>query len=163
MKKIVLIMDIDGVLTNGTFLYDNEGKKYKQFGPDDADALKMIKDEIELVFCSADHRGFPISEKRVNDMGYPLNLVKTKERLAWINEHYPMDQYFRIYMGDSFVDAPIMKGVDYSICPNDSHELAKEYSNYVCKYGGGRRAVADAVFHIFEKFLGKSIYQVMNV
>lgn len=150
-------MDIDGVLTEGTFLYDETGKKYKKFGPDDADALKMIKDQIELVFCSADHRGFKISEKRVNDMGYPLNLVKTKERLAWIDEHYPKDKWFRIYMGDSFVDVPIMIGVDYAICPNDAHELAKMHSHYVSNYGGGRRAVADAVFHIMRVFLGRDI------
>ena len=156
-KKIAFIMDIDGVLTDGTFLYDSEGKKYKRFGPDDADALKMIKDEVSLVFCSADHRGFPISEKRVNDMGYPLNYVKTKERLQWINDNYPKDEWTRIYMGDSFVDVPIMLGVDDSICPGDAHELAKKVAGYVCNYGGGRRAVADAVFHIMKKYLDRDI------
>lgn len=156
-KKIVFVMDIDGVLTDGTFLYDETGKKYKRFGPDDSDALKMIKEEVEIVFCSADHRGFPISEKRVNDMGWPLNLVKTKARLAWIDEHYPKDEWTRIYMGDSFVDVPIMLGVDYAICPSDSHDLAIKHSNYVCRFGGGRRAVADAVFHIMHKFLGRDI------
>ncbi len=141
----------------GTFLYDETGKKYKRFGPDDSDALKMIKNDIEIVFCSADHRGFKISEARVNDMGYQLNLVKTKERLAWIDEHYPKEDWFRIYMGDSFVDAPIMNGVDYAICPKDSHKIAIKCANYVCEYGGGRRAVADAVFHIMDRFMGRDI------
>ena len=62
--KWTFIMDLDGVLTVGCFLYDANGKAYKTFGPDDADALKLIKDKVNLVFVSADHRGFPISTKR---------------------------------------------------------------------------------------------------
>ena len=34
------VVDVDGVLTDGGFYYDEAGKRYKRFGPDDADALK---------------------------------------------------------------------------------------------------------------------------
>lgn len=162
-KKIVFIMDLDGVLTDGTFLYDDSGKKYKRFGPDDSDALNLIKDDIEIAICSADHRGFNISERRINDMGFKLNYVKQTERLQWINNNYPSSKYFRIYMGDSFVDAPVMKGVDFSICPNNSNNIAKMVANYVSDYDGGNRAVSDAVLFIMKNFLNKDIFEICGI
>jgi len=162
-KKIVFIMDLDGVLTDGTFLYDETGKRYKKFGPDDADALNLIKNEIEITVCSADHRGFDISEKRVNDMGFALNNVKQMERLDWINRNYPSDRYYRIYMGDSFVDAHIMQNVDHSICPRNGHDIAKRCASYVSNYDGGNRAVCDAVFHIMTNFLNMNVLEACKV
>ena len=161
MGKKVFIMDLDGVLTDGCFLYDANGKAYKTFGPDDADALKMIKDEVELVFVSADHRGFPISEKRINDMGYQLTNVKAKERLSWIMSKWDLNDV--IYMGDSFVDIPVLKSVGCAIVPNDGFWFAKNFADYVTVHDGGKRAVADAVFYIARKFLGKDEYQLMGI
>ena len=61
MKNFIL--DVDGVMTTGQFLYDNNGKSHKIFGPDDSDGLEMIKEHINIRFLSADKRGFEISEK----------------------------------------------------------------------------------------------------
>lgn len=167
MEKPVFIMDLDGVLTDGCFLYDVNGKAYKQFGPDDADALKLIKDDVELVFVSADHRGFPISQKRINDMGYQLNLVKTAERFDWIKERFVLENV--IYMGDSFVDLPIFQKIwqhkGHCITTNDCFYLVKDFSciSYVTHHDGGKRAVADAVFWIAKTFLNKDIFDLLKL
>ena len=55
--KLNLIIDVDGVMTTGQFLYSSKGKEYKIFGPHDTDGLKIIKDKINIVFISADKRG----------------------------------------------------------------------------------------------------------
>ena len=48
MKKIpnTFILDIDGVMTTGQFIYSKIGKEYKIFGAHDSDGLKMLKDKI---------------------------------------------------------------------------------------------------------------------
>ncbi len=161
MGKKVFIMDLDGVLTNGTFLYDKDGKAYKTFGPDDADALKLIKDKVDLVFVSADYRGFPISEKRINDMGYQLTNVKAKDRLEWIKSKWNLDDV--IYMGDSFVDIPVLKEVGYAIVPKDAFWFAKEFATYVTRHDGGDRAVADAVFWIAKYILKINEYDLLGI
>ena len=98
----VFVLDVDGVMTTGQFLYDSKGKAYKIFGPDDSDGLKILKQYIEIQFVSADKRGFEISKKRIqDDMGYPINLVSSDSRLQWINERY--DSKKVIYMGDGFL------------------------------------------------------------
>lgn len=161
-KKIVFVMDIDGVLTDGSFLYDVNGKAYKKFGPDDADALKLIKSDVEIKFVSADHRGFEISKRRIEDMGYKLDFVKAKDRTTWIQENFPKDEWIQIYMGDSFVDIPVLTSVDIAIVPKNANNLAKVYASYISSYNGGDRAVSDAVFYILNTVLKRDINEVIN-
>lgn len=147
----VFVLDVDGVMTTGQFLYDSKGKAYKIFGPDDSDGLKILKQYIEIQFVSADKRGFEISKKRIqDDMGYPINLVSSDSRLQWINERY--DSKKVIYMGDGFFDYKIMKYVGYSIAPANADINAKKYSNYITERSGGDRAVAEACVHIAKQF-----------
>ena len=143
------ILDVDGVMTTGHFLYDINGKAYKIFGPDDSDGLKILKHHIKIHFVSADKRGFEISKKRiVDDMGYSLDLVSSSDRLAWIENKYNLSSV--IYMGDGFFDHKIMQNVGYSIAPANADKNAKKYSNYVTERPGGDRAVAEACMHILQ-------------
>jgi 3-deoxy-D-manno-octulosonate 8-phosphate phosphatase (KDO 8-P phosphatase) len=162
MKKVVAIFDVDGVLTDGSYIYDENGKRYKTFGPDDAYALKMIRDDVKIVFVSSDERGFGISKARVNDMGFELNKVSYRDRMKWIDDNYPYYDWFRVYMGDSFTDAEIFKNVDVAICPQNGHEIAKSFATYVTKHRGGDRAVADAVFYICG-VIGKNVNEMIGL
>ncbi len=77
----VFVLDVDGVMTTGQFLYSEHGKIYKVFGPHDADGLKMLRGRLDIVFITADSRGLPITKKRiVDDMGYNLKLVPEEDR-----------------------------------------------------------------------------------
>ena len=114
----VFLLDVDGVMTDGQFHYSSEGKVMKIFGPDDSDALALLDPFLEIQFVSADHRGFEISKARiVNDMKRPLELVSSKNRLAWIKERW--DPETVIYMGDGIFDHYIFKAVGYSIAPDN--------------------------------------------
>ena len=151
-----IILDVDGIMTTGQFLYDDKGKKYKVFGPDDADALKILKRFMKIFFVSADSRGFAISKKRISiDMGYKLFKVSSEERLGWIKKRFKLDE--TIYMGDGIYDHLIMKKVFYSISTSNSSENAKKFSSFVTKRTGGDRAVAEACLHILKKFFKYSI------
>src|SRR5665648_181048 len=112
------ILDVDGVLTTGQFLYTSEGKAIKVFGPDDNDGLSLLKPFLEIRFVTGDKKGFEISQKRiVDDMKYPLDLVSTIRRVEWIAERYPLDKV--IYMGDGIFDHYVMRNVGYSIAPGN--------------------------------------------
>ena len=137
-----LVIDVDGVLTDGTFLYDSKGKQMKAFGPDDADALQILRSVMEIIFVSADERGFAISRSRVNDMGFELNLVPSSQRLEWLTNHYPLERL--AYIGDSFQDLSILRSVALGICPANGHPAAKRAANVVTKAKGGDRAVASS-------------------
>jgi len=150
-NPMYLILDVDGVLTNGQFIYTSEGKFSKIFGPDDHDALSLLRDFMEIRFITGDKKGYPISHKRiVEDMQFPLDIVSTVHRIDWIRARYPVDKV--IYMGDGIFDHYVMRNVGYSIAPANADMLCKKNANYVTERSGGDRAVAEACLHIMEKF-----------
>ena len=150
-NPIVFILDVDGVLTNGNFFYSIEGKQLKVFGPDDNDALSLLREFISIRFVTGDRKGYAISKKRiVDDMDYPLDLVSTIHRINWITDRYNPSNV--IYMGDGIFDHYVMKEVGYSIAPSNSDPNAQKYASYVTQRSGGNRAVAEACLHLLEKF-----------
>lgn len=153
-KPTVFILDVDGVMTTGQFFYTKNGKIGKIFGPDDHDALSLIKEFIEVRFITGDKKGFDISKRRiVKDMKFKLDLVSTVKRIDWIKKKYKLEE--TIYMGDGIMDIPVMEKVSYSICPFNGNDLTKKSSNYVTKRSGGDRAVAEACIHLMNKFFKK--------
>ena len=76
MKFKVFILDVDGVMTTGHFLYSESGKIMKIFGPDDNDGLGLLNQYMQIRFVTGDRKGFAISNKRIKeDMKFDLDLV----------------------------------------------------------------------------------------
>lgn len=156
MTPKTFIIDLDGTLSCEYFVYSDKGKKYKLFGPDDSDALKILNKYLNIYFVSADKRGFKISEKRVLDMGFKIFLVdKNIKRVEWLKKNYEIKNL--IYMGDSFTDIPVFQSVNYSITTNNSFYLCKKYVNYSTRHSSGSRSLAEACEHILKKFFKKSL------
>ena len=129
---LIFILDVDGVMTTGHFIYTKEGKNMKIFGPDDNDALSLLNKYLEIRFITGDKKGFPISQKRiVEDMNYKLDLVSTINRIDWIKERYPLKKV--IYMGDGIFDHFVMKKIGYGIAPANADENAKNSANFITK------------------------------
>ena len=151
MTPKIFILDVDGVLSTGQFLYTADGKTMKIFGPDDNDALHLLANYISIQFVSGDEKGFAISRKRiVDDMKFPLELVSTSQRIDWIAQRHALSDV--IYMGDGIFDHYVMKQVAYAIAPANADPLCKKHAHYVTQRSGGERAVAEACLHIMEKF-----------
>jgi 3-deoxy-D-manno-octulosonate 8-phosphate phosphatase (KDO 8-P phosphatase) len=145
------VLDVDGVLARPEVYYNQDGKALKVFGPDDHDALNLLRDRLKVEFMTSDKRGFHISKKRVvDDMGFELHLVSNYQRLEWMQNHYPMEK--TIYMGDGILDAEIFGQAGYSICPADGFYLTRQQADFVTNTNGGNRAVAEACLHILNKF-----------
>lgn len=123
----------------------------KIFGPDDNDALALLRDRINVVFVTGDKRGYPITHKRVvEDMGYRLELVSTVQRVPWLQKNYDLSEV--IYMGDGIFDACVFRVVRYAIATADADESARREADYITARTGGNRALAEACFHILSTF-----------
>ena len=153
MKKLLknFVIDVDGVMTTGHFIYSSAGKMMKVFGPDDNDALKLISRYLNIHFVTGDSNGYAISQRRIEiDMGHKLDLVSTVKRIDWIKKNYNINQ--TVYMGDGIFDHYVMSQVAYSIAPSNADRTAKQKANYVTERSGGDRAVAEAVLHLLSVF-----------
>jgi 3-deoxy-D-manno-octulosonate 8-phosphate phosphatase (KDO 8-P phosphatase) len=147
MKKLNLILDVDGVMTTGQFFYSADGKVFKVFGPHDADGLKMIKDMVNIVFITADKRGLQITRKRiVEDMGFPLELVPESERFEFVKQKYGFEN--TIFVGDGWFDVPLIKACKIGIAPQNARIEAKQAANYITPSKSGEGAVFDACLYI---------------
>lgn len=149
--KLNFIIDVDGCLTDGTFWYSKEGKVLKRFGPHDSDGLKLIKDKVNILFISADKRGFEISKKRIEDMGYKIYLISEEERFETIKINFEFSN--TIYMGDGIYDAPILKVCKFGIAPKNARKEAKESADFITESEGGKGAVCDACLEIKRRFI----------
>ena len=151
MKNLIFLLDVDGVMTTGQFLYSQDGKEYKVFGPHDNDGLKLIKDKLTIKFITADKRGYPITEKRiVYDMGFELELVSEEDRFEYIKENYGFHNL--IYMGDGYHDAKILKASMFGIAPKNARKEARDAADYVTESNSGEGAVIDACLEISRNF-----------
>jgi len=147
-----LVIDVDGVMTTGQFLYSSKGKVYKIFGPHDADGLKLIKDKVEITFITADKRGFPISEKRIKDMGYPLEMVSEGDRYSFVKNRFGFEN--TIYIGDGIFDVKILRDCKFGIAPANARVEARAVADYVTPSKSAEGAVCDACIVINKRFLG---------
>lgn len=150
----IFVLDVDGVMTTGQFLYSEFGKMYKVFGPHDADGLKMLRGKIDFLFITADKRGYCITKKRiVEDMKYDLKLVSEDERETFFAEEIGYNH--AIFMGDGIFDATILKKCLCGIAPQNARPEAKNAADYVTPSASGCGAVLDACIYIMEKYYDK--------
>lgn len=154
-KKLNLVLDVDGVMTTGQFLYSKQGKTFKVFGAHDADGLKLLKDKLNIHFISADHRGFPISKKRIEDMGFKIDLIVEKDRYKGFKEKFGFEN--TIFIGDGIFDAPIIRDCMFGIAPKNARIEAKKWADYVTPSNSGEGAVCDACIKINKMFFGGKI------
>jgi len=155
-----VVFDVDGVMTGSSMWYSQEGKLLKAFSADDADALKLLSEHTSIAFVSADHRGFPITSKRISeDMGWDLSLVSSSDRVDWISAKCELDS--AAYMGDSFTDIKTLKAVGVGIAPNDALPGVLAAAEYVTSRNGGDRAVAEACFYLLVNHFGRSEFKEM--
>ena len=151
-KKLIFLIDVDGVMTTGQFIYSKLGKISKIFGPHDSDGLRLLKNKIKIEFITADKRGFKISKKRiVFDLGFKLHLVDEMKRMEFIKKKYGLKN--TIYMGDGIFDAHIFKKTKYGIAPKNARIEAKKNADFVTQSNSGEGAVLDASLHLMKKFL----------
>jgi 3-deoxy-D-manno-octulosonate 8-phosphate phosphatase (KDO 8-P phosphatase) len=150
MTPEIFLLDVDGVMTTGHFLYDANGKAYKLFGPHDADGLKNLSSRLQIRFITADVRGFEISRKRIEqDMGYQLEIISESDRVAFVESLGPKKV---IYMGDGLYDAKVLKICAFGIAPANARREAKYAADFVTESKSGEGAVLDACIEIEKKF-----------
>lgn len=151
IKPKFLVFDCDGILSTHEFYYSEDGKVLKKFGADDNDALSLLKPYLKkIIFVTGDKRGFNITKKRVNDMGYECELVSTIKRIDWIKEKFNLEE--TIYCGDGIFDHYVFKKIGYAITTCDAFDHVKNEADYVTKRRGGDRAIAEISLHLLDEF-----------
>jgi 3-deoxy-D-manno-octulosonate 8-phosphate phosphatase (KDO 8-P phosphatase) len=152
-KKIKLvILDVDGVLTDGGIILDNNGNEYKCFHVRDGHGIKML----QHAGCSVaviTGRSSKVVERRAGELGiadvYQKCLNKSDAYTKLIKK-YSLSDNEVAYIGDDIVDIPIMTKVGLPIAVSDADEETKKYALMITKNGGGRGAVREVTDFILK-------------
>ena len=160
MNRIILISDVDGCLTDGGMYYDSTGKVMKRFSAGDHEGLKLLKkNNIEVIFITADKVGEPITRQRINDMSNSeLHVISEKERPNFIKKYKDNYDYI-IFFGDGLGDAQIKRKniCDIFVCPNQSIKPVKECADIITKNEGGHAAFLEMSIAVLNNLLRNKI------
>lgn len=145
-KKIkMLVFDVDGVMTDGSITYDENGVEYKTFNAKDGHGIvRMNKSGFITAIITARNNG--TVEHRAKNLnftelyqGYKFKLPALDELL----EKYKLNYENVSYMGDDLPDICVLEKVGLACCPNDAVEEVKDICNFVSSKGGGKGAVRE--------------------
>ncbi len=141
----ILVLDVDGVLTDGRIILDNEGNEFKSFHVRDGHGIKMLlKAGIHVAIVTG--RYSKVVERRAQELGIAEVFQRCREKAAVLDllmRKYGLREKEVAYMGDDVVDIPVFKRVGISVAVNDATDAAKDYAEVITKNRGGGGAVRE--------------------
>jgi 3-deoxy-D-manno-octulosonate 8-phosphate phosphatase (KDO 8-P phosphatase) len=148
----LLIVDIDGVLTDGGLQFDNRGEEYKTFNSLDGHGIRMmLENGIEVAVITG--RKSEIVEHRMRDLGVRQIYQGYRDKLPAFEKllqdsGLAPDQV--AYIGDDLPDLPIMQRVGFAVAVQNAHSFVKQNCDWITDTPGGKGAVREATDFILK-------------
>ncbi len=141
----LLLLDVDGVLTDGKLYFDNQGNEFKAFNTLDGHGIKMLrKSGVEVGIITG--RTSKLVEKRAADLGVTL-LVQGREdkftALEELRQTFPCALDEIAFLGDDWPDLSAMTRVGLSLAVKNAHWQVIEHAHWVTSKNGGAGAVRE--------------------
>jgi 3-deoxy-D-manno-octulosonate 8-phosphate phosphatase (KDO 8-P phosphatase) len=144
-KIRLLILDVDGVMTDGSIILDNDGNEYKRFHVRDGHGLKMIQ-RAGITVAIITGRKSKVVEIRARELGIEevyQRIFKKSVVFEQLMEKYGCREENVAFMGDDVVDQELVKRSGLSAAPADAEEQIKVIADCLAERGGGRGAVRE--------------------
>lgn len=152
MIKLVAF-DVDGVLTDGSITYDENGVEYKTFNAKDGQGIVRLNN-AGIITAIITARNSGTVTRRAKDLnikelhqGQKNKIEKLEEILA----KYDLSFDEVAYMGDDLPDICILEKVKLAGCPADAVDAVRSVANWVSSKNGGRGAVREFCDYIISK------------
>lgn len=148
LQKIrCLLMDVDGVLTDGKLHFTSEGQEFKTFDVQDGHGISMaIRAGLLLGLVSG--RPSKATEKRAADLG--LKIVKQAgvnkmEMVEEIKREHNLRDEEIAFIGDELVDLPVLRRVGFAVAVPNAVDEVKKVAHYTTQRRGGDGAVREVI------------------
>ncbi|MEO5358695.1 MAG: HAD-IIIA family hydrolase [Nitrospirae bacterium YQR-1] len=141
----LLILDVDGVLTDGKITFDGDGREIKSFNVRDGHGIVLFREMVGHVAIITGR----VSEavlKRAKELGINDVYQKCKDKVKPYEElkaKYNLRDEECAYVGDDIVDIPLLRRVGFSVTVCDGAAEAMAVSSYVTGSTGGNGAVRE--------------------
>lgn len=146
-----ILMDVDGVLTDGRIIYSSDGLEIKRFDVKDGYGIALAREKgFHLGIITG--RASDIVLRRAAELGiddiYQGVIDKTKPFEEFKKKHGLADRQVA-FIGDDVLDLPVLKCVGFSAAPKNAHPSVKMAVHYVAAKSGGNGAVREIIDLIF--------------
>ncbi|MEX0746135.1 MAG: HAD-IIIA family hydrolase [Phycisphaeraceae bacterium] len=146
----LLVLDVDGVLTDGSIVLDEHGHETKRFHVRDGLGIKLLRDNgVDVAVLSA--RASRAVSLRMKELKVTLVSQGNADKeagLARLLEQAGVSADHAAYMGDDLQDLPAMQRCAYRISVPDAPREVRDVAHHVTFVPGGRGAVRDAAEHL---------------
>ena len=146
----LLILDVDGVMTDGGIIRDDAGQELKRFHVRDGAGLVMwrrLGKQIAIITGKESR----VVGHRAAELGIELvyqNVANKREVFEELCEQVNLRPAQVAYIGDDLPDLPVMRRVGQPIAVADAAEEVRAVARYITKYPGGYGAVRDAIEYL---------------
>lgn len=141
----LLLLDVDGVMTDGGIIYDGNGLETKVFNVKDGHGIKMLQRHgIEVGIITG--RTSQVVAIRAKELGIDLvyqGALKKLDSYLDVKQKTGLDDSQIAYVGDDVIDVPVMRRVAFAAAPADALLEARTVAHYVTSCAGGRGAVRE--------------------
>jgi 3-deoxy-D-manno-octulosonate 8-phosphate phosphatase (KDO 8-P phosphatase) len=143
----LLLLDVDGVLTDGSIYYSATGAEMKRFSAlDGYGAARAREHGLKLGIISG--RQTPIVDVRAKELGIEDVAQNASDKVAAMNamrQHHGLDIREIAFMGDDLFDLPLLSVVGLSAAPKNAVAEVKKTVDYVTGASGGGGAVREVI------------------
>jgi len=141
----LLILDVDGVLTDGRLFFDNLGNEYKCFHARDGHGLKLLRQTgIEVAVISG--RNSSAVSLRMKNLGIEHVYQGHENKRAAFKEildNLRLSPEQAAHVGDDLLDIPLMRQVGFAVAVQDANFAVKKYAHWCTTTPGGLGAVRE--------------------
>jgi len=143
----LLLSDVDGVLTDGTLQYDNQGIETKRFHIRDGIGVRLWQKcgyRVGLVTA----RSSQIVKSRAAELGIDIVRQATLDKPGTIAEivgELEIEPSQVCYLGDDLPDLPVLRMVGLGVAVADACEEVRDAADYVTAAAGGKGALRETV------------------
>lgn len=149
----LVAFDVDGVLTDGSLTFDENGHEYKTFNAKDGQGIVNLNNAgIITAIITARKNG--TVEHRAKNLNIKELHQGCKNKIATLDEiinKYNISYDEIAYMGDDLPDICILEKVSLKGCPADAVDEVKAAANFISSKNGGRGAVREFCDYILKK------------
>ena len=139
----LVLLDVDGVLTDGRIWFGPDGEALKAFDVRDGHGIVRLRDQVDFGVISG--RPGRATQKRLEELGFKHLIFSQRDKLYGYATLAPLGiaDHEVAYMGDDVNDIPLLRRVGLAAAPADAYPDVLSEVHLVSRFPGGRGAVRE--------------------
>ena len=148
----LVVLDVDGTLTDGGIYYDSQGNEMKMFNVKDGLGIKVaLTAGLKIAILTG--RKSPMVQRRAKELGITHLIEGVQQKyptLLELAKSCEIDMKEICYIGDDWNDLQCMKNVGLRMCPSDAVKDIQQICDYTADNRGGYGAVRDCLEYLLK-------------